>query len=189
MAKKPDTEELVRSEEYRRFVEEAKQRIRTGQLAALRMVNREQIGVYWDLGRVIVERQQQHGWGKGVVENLGMDLRIEFPGMNGFSARNLWRMRAFYQHYASNALILPPVVAEISWTHHLLILEKCKDDHERLFYITMTNRNGWSKSVLLHKLENQTYQKTLINQTNFETTLTAEQVNRATLAVQDEIYL
>lgn len=80
-------------------------------------------------------------------------------------------MRDFYLTYQGNAK-LTPMVAEISWTHNLVILEKCKDDLEREFYIRMTRKYGWTKNVLIHQVENQTYEKTLLNQTNFAQTLT-----------------
>jgi predicted nuclease of restriction endonuclease-like (RecB) superfamily len=94
-------------------------------------------------------------------------------------------MRNFYQTYSQNEK-LQPLVAEIGWTHNLVILEKCKDDLEREFYLRMTRRFGWTKNVLIHQVENQTYQKTLLNQTNFDQILTPEIRNRAKLAVKDE---
>ena len=75
---------------------------------------------------------------------------------------------------------------EIGWGHNLTIFEKCKDDLEREFYLWMTQAQGWSRSVLVHQIENQTYQKTLRNQTNFAKNLPAESQARAMLAVQDE---
>lgn len=120
---------------------------------------------------MIVSRQSGKSWGKSIVQQLAQDLQTEFPGISGFSARNIWRMRDFYLTYQGNAK-LTPMVAEISWTHNLVILEKCKDDLEREFYIRMTRKYGWTKNVLIHQVENQTYEKTLLNQTNFAQTLT-----------------
>lgn len=84
---------------YLQFVKDAVVRVRLGQTAAIRAVNKEQIQVYWDLGKLIVERQAEHGWGKSVVENLAADLQKEFNGISGFSAQNLWYMRQFYSEY------------------------------------------------------------------------------------------
>jgi predicted nuclease of restriction endonuclease-like (RecB) superfamily len=81
---------------------------------------------------------------------------------------------------------LTPLVAEIGWTHNLLIMEKCKNDLEREFYLRMTRKFGWTKNVLIHQIENQTYEKTLLNQTNFEQTLPANIRDQAKLAVKDE---
>jgi predicted nuclease of restriction endonuclease-like (RecB) superfamily len=164
---------------------EIKQRIRSAQYEALKAVNREMINLYWDIGQIIVTQQQGASWGKSVVENLAKDLQAEFPGISGFSARNIWRMRDFYLTYHSKE-ILPPMVAEIGWTHNIVILEKCKDDLEREFYIRMTRKFGWTKNVLIHQIENQTYEKTLLNQTNFDKTVPTEIRNQLKLAVKDE---
>jgi predicted nuclease of restriction endonuclease-like (RecB) superfamily len=164
---------------------EVQQRIRAAQYDALKAVNREMINLYWDIGKMIVSRQQNVNWGKSVVEELAKDLQAEFPGISGFSTRNIWRMRDFYLTYHSQE-ILPPMVAEIGWTHNIVILEKCKDDLEREFYIKMTRKFGWTKNVLVHQIENQTYQKTLLNQTNFDQTVPTEIRNQLKLAVKDE---
>jgi predicted nuclease of restriction endonuclease-like (RecB) superfamily len=94
-------------------------------------------------------------------------------------------MRLFYETYTTNQK-LAPLVREIGWTHNLVILEKCKDDLEREFYIRMTRKFGWTKNVLIHQIENQTYEKTLLNQTNFEQSIMEEIRNQAKLAVKDE---
>src|SRR3990172_5185277 len=80
-----------------RLLSEVKERIRSAQYEALKAVNKELVGLYWDIGRLIVERQDVEGWGKSVVERLSADLRQEFPGVGGFSVQNLWYMRQFYQ--------------------------------------------------------------------------------------------
>ncbi|MDB9451205.1 PDDEXK nuclease domain-containing protein [Dolichospermum circinale] len=173
------------SDNYRHLLMEVQQRIRSAQYDALKAVNREMINLYWDIGKMIVTRQQNVNWGKSVVEQLAKDLQAEFPGISGFSTRNIWRMRDFYLTYHSQE-ILPPMVAEIGWTHNVVILEKCKDDLEREFYIKMTRKFGWTKNVLIHQIENQTYQKTLLNQTNFNKTVPTEIRNQLKLAVKDE---
>ncbi|MHC5745496.1 MAG: PDDEXK nuclease domain-containing protein [Nostoc sp.] len=173
------------SDNYRDLLMEIKQRIRSAQYEALKAVNREMINLYWDIGQIIVTQQQGASWGKSVVEQLGKDLQGEFPGISGFSAANLWRMRLFYESYVNNEK-LAPMVREIGWTHNLVIVEKCKDDLEREFYIRMTRKFGWTKNVLIHQIENQTYEKTLLNQTNFDKTVPAEIRNQLKLAVKDE---
>ncbi len=175
----------LNSGDYLNLLGEIKQRIRSAQYEALRAVNRELIALYWDIGRLIVARQQEGSWGKSIVEQLAQDLRAEFPGISGFSARNIWRMRDFYLSYRDRET-LTPLVAEIGWTHNLVIMEKCKDDLEREFYIRMTRKYGWTKTVLIHQIENQTYEKTLLSQTNFEQTLSEELQQQAKLAVKDE---
>ncbi|RUT07229.1 hypothetical protein DSM106972_024900 [Dulcicalothrix desertica PCC 7102] len=172
-------------EEYGNLLLEIKQRIRSAQYEALKAVNKELIALYWDIGKMIVGRQQGNSWGKSVVEQLAKELQTEFPGISGFSARNIWNMRIFYVTYYQNEK-LQPMVAEISWTHNIVILEKCKDDLEREFYIRMTKKFGWTKNVLIHQIENQTYEKTLLNQTNFQQAVSEEIRNQAKLAVKDE---
>jgi predicted nuclease of restriction endonuclease-like (RecB) superfamily len=122
--------------DYTTLLGEVKARIRSAQYAALKAVNRELIGLYWDIGRMIVARQQGGTWGKSVVEQLARDLQAEFPGIQGLSAANLWRMRGFFEAYAHSEK-LAPMVREIGWTHNLVIMEKCKDELEREFYIRM----------------------------------------------------
>jgi predicted nuclease of restriction endonuclease-like (RecB) superfamily len=172
-------------EDYKNLLTEVKQRIRSAQYEALKAVNKQLIELYWDIGKTIVTRQQGASWGKSVVEQLAKDLQAEFPGISGFSARNIWRMRDFYLTYQASEK-LTPLVAEIGWTHNLVILEKCKDDLEREFYIRMTRKFGWTKNVLIHQIENQTYEKTLLNQTNFDRALSEADRDRAKLAVKDE---
>ncbi|GAX43906.1 hypothetical protein NIES4075_49210 [Tolypothrix sp. NIES-4075] len=173
------------SDNYRHLLMEIKQRIRSAQYEALKAVNREMINLYWDIGQIIVTQQQGASWGKSVVEQLAKDLQAEFPGISGFSAANLWRMRLFYESYVNNEK-LAPMVREIGWSHNLVIVEKCKDDLEREFYIRMTRKFGWTKNVLIHQIENQTYEKTLLNQTNFDKTVPAEIRKQLKLAVKDE---
>ncbi|PJA07019.1 MAG: DUF1016 domain-containing protein [Flavobacteriales bacterium CG_4_10_14_0_2_um_filter_35_18] len=168
------------------FVQEIKAQIKSAQYLALQKVNKEQIKLYWHIGKSIVDKQQQYGWGKSIVELLAAELQKEFVGINGFSARNLWRMKTLYEQYSKSELILPPLVAEIPWTHNILILEKCKDEHERFYYINMTKQHQWSKVLLINAIENQNYQNALIGQNNFEQTLSPEMANRAQLLVKDE---
>ena len=153
---------------YHALLIEIKERIRSAQYAALRAVNLELLSLYWDIGRLIDQRQQGETWGRAVVENLAKDLRAEFPGIGGFSAANLWRIKQFYEAYAKDEK-LAPLVREISWTKNLVILERCKESAERQFYLERTKQFGWTKNVLIHQIENKTYEKTLLNQTNFDT--------------------
>ncbi len=171
--------------DYGALLVAVKERVRAAQYQALKAVNRELVGLYWDIGRLIVERQANAGWGKAIVQQLAADLQREFPGIGGFSASNLWRMKAFFETYAGSEK-LAPLVREISWSHNLIILERCSDPLEREFYLRMTRKFGWSKNVLIHQIENQSYEKTLLGQTNFDRTLTPELRAQAKLAVKDE---
>ncbi|NEN94985.1 MAG: DUF1016 domain-containing protein [Moorea sp. SIO3I7] len=173
------------SGKYRQLLVEVKERIRQAQYQSLKAVNKELITLYWDIGRLIVTRQQGETWGKSVVEQLAKDLQAKFPGISGFSVRNIWNMRNLYLTYSQNEK-LQPMVAEIAWSHNLVIMQKCKNDLQREFYIRMTRKFGWTKNVLIHQIENQTYEKTLLNQTNFEQTVSEDIRKQAKLAVKDE---
>ena len=170
---------------YNSFLKEIKQCIRIAQYEALKTVNKEMIMLYWDIGSKIVKNQKKHGWGKSIVETLARDLQLEFPGVAGYSADNLWRMRKFYINYV-NKPKLAPMVQEIAWAHNIIIMEKCKDDLPREFYIRMAIKYGWTKNVLIHQIENQSYEKTLLNQTNFKKTLPDKIKKLTILAVKDE---
>ncbi|MFD1468529.1 YhcG family protein [Hymenobacter caeli] len=137
------------------------------------------------MGRLIAERQQQHGWGKSVVETLARDLQMEFVGVSGFSASNLWRMRSFFLEYRADEF-LAPLVREISWTHNVLIFEKCKTSAERLYYLTQTRNNSWTKAVLEQQIRARAYDNTVLAQQNFAATLPPAQLPAATLALRDE---
>lgn len=171
--------------DYTQLLGEVKKRIRSAQYDALRAVNKELIALYWDIGKMIVKESKEKGWGAAVVKQLAIDLQSEFPGISGFSKRNLHYMANLYENYANNPIV-QPLVAQIGWTHNIIIMEKCRDDLEREFYIRMARKMGWTKAVLTHQIENQTYEKTLLNQTNFEKTLPDEIKNQAKLAVKDE---
>lgn len=170
--------------DYKKFLAEVKEKILNSQYEALKYVNRQLIELYWDIGRMIVERQDEYGWGKSIVQNLAKDLQNEFPGIKGFSSQNLWRMRQFYSIYCELKK-LSPLVREISWTKNLLIMMRCKDDLEKEFYIKMTKKYGWTKNVLIHQIDNKSYEKFLLNQTSFDKTLPDKYKHQAKLAVKD----
>lgn len=187
--------------EYGSFIKEIKELIYRRQYEAMKKVNAELIQLYWEIGEEIEYQQREKGWGKSIVEVLSKELQKEFPGVAGFSARNLWLMRSFYIEYSQNAklqpsvaeltheqthLILPPLVAEISWTKNIIIMQKCKDPFEREFYIKMTKRFGWTKDVLINNIENQAFAKYLTNQTNFDETVPEKYRLQAKLAVKDD---
>lgn len=166
------------------FIIEIKQKVHQAQYEALKAVNVQLINLYWELGKAISEKQSE-SWGKAIVPTLSKELQKEFPKMSGFSVGNLWLMAQFYSEY-HEAENLVPLVREISWSKHITILKKCKDNLERQFYILATKKFGWTKNVLIHQIENKTYEKYLLNQTNFEQTLPESIKNQAHLAVKDE---
>ena len=175
----------ILSPEYLNFKNEITARIRSAQYEALKAVNKEMIALYWEVGKRITEQQMTLGWGKSVVENLSRDIQKEFPGIQGFGVRNMWDMARFYTEYQSNE-ILQPLVAEISWSKHIVILTKCKETRQRQFYILATKKYGWTKDVLINKIEAQTYENYLRGQSNFDMTLPDSIKNQAILALKDE---
>ncbi len=132
-----------------------------------------------------MERQADARHGSAIAEQLSNDLRAAFPGINGFSRRNIFYMREFYLLYCNDERV-QPLVAQIGWSYNLVILQRCKDPLEREFYIRMTRKFGWSKNVLIHQIDNQSYEKSLLGQTNFEQAVTPELRAQAKLAVKDE---
>jgi predicted nuclease of restriction endonuclease-like (RecB) superfamily len=182
---------------YGSFIKDIKALIYRRQYEALKKVNTELIQLYWEIGGEIDRKQREHGWGKSVVEILAKELQIEFPGVQGFSARNLWLMRSFYIEYSQNPILhpsgaeigratLPALLAEIGWKKNVVIMEKCKDPLQREFYIKMTKRYGWTKDVLINNIENKAFEKYLTNQTNFDETVPEKYRLQAKLAVKDD---
>ena len=172
-------------ENYSSLLKTIKERINNAQHAALSKVNTELIMLYWDIGKIIVEQLQQQEWGNSVIEKLALDLQLDYPCIKGFSTRNLWRMRDLYITYNSDIKLVNLLVLT-SWTHNIGILEKCKNNLEREFYLRMAHKHGWSSRCLLDHIENQTYERTLLNQTNFDKTLPKNIKEKAKLTVKDE---
>jgi len=175
------------SKQYADFLREVKQKILSSRVHASRAVNKELIGLYWDIGKVIVERQKQYGWGQKVVEKLANDLVDDFNGLEGFSSNNLWRMRNFYLAY-KNMPKLAQLVQEIPWGQNIVILQMVKDTEEREYYISTTAEMGWSRNVLLNQIKAEAYrcQKAVSKQHNFPKVLPvylAEQANESLKSV------
>ena len=113
-------------DDYTTLLIEVKKRIRNAQYQALKAVNKELVGLYWDIGQLIADRQSDNSWGKSIVQQLAEDLQDEFPGVSGFSRRNLFYMREFYLTYRALPKV-QPLAAQIGWTHNIIIMQRCKD--------------------------------------------------------------
>lgn len=182
---------------YGAFLAELKDRIRTAQLRVALAFNRELVELYWQLGRDIVARQEAHRWGNAVLDRLGADLQRAFPGTNGFSRTNLYRMRAFYLAYHEVGEIvpqavgqiagsgLPEAVAVIPWGHNVVLVEQVKDRAARIWYARKVVENGWSRNVLVHWIESDLYRRQGKAQTNFERTLPSIQSDLARETLKD----
>ena len=157
---------------YQQLLAAIKSQVNQSQLTAIRSVNQQLIRLYWKIGELIHQKQEEHGWGKSVVEKLSSDLQKAFPRSKGFSARNLWEMRKFF-HFYSGVPILQQLVAEIPWGHNLLIMNKLSDREEIKFYLTSTAKFGWSRNVLLNQIKADAYHRRTLDaqQHNFSQTL------------------
>lgn len=132
------------------LLNDLKTRIRSAQIKAALAVNRELVLLYWHIGREILQRQEQGGWGSKVVDRLATDLRQTFPDMKGFSSRNLKYMRAFAQAWPDEAIV-QQAAAQIPWFHNCVLLDKVKDANERQWYTRQTIEQGWSRNVLVQQ--------------------------------------
>ena len=169
---------------YTSFLEEIKSKIQQAQYGALKAVNKQLLDLYWDIGKMIYEKQEKEGWGKSIVENVAKDLQKEMQETRGFSASSLWRMRNFFTHYRDQPK-LAPLVREIGWSHNIVIMEKCKDPLSASFYLKMCAKFGWSKNMLIHHIEQKTYERVLLGQNNFDKSLATTHQHEAKLAVKD----
>jgi predicted nuclease of restriction endonuclease-like (RecB) superfamily len=169
---------------YDDFLRELKERIRSAQVRVALSVNHELVLLYWQIGREIITRQQQQGWGAKVIERLARDLKAAFPEMKGFSRTNLLYMRAFAEAYPDQQIV-QQVVGQIPWGHNIRILDAVKDFSVRLWYIQKTIENGWSRNILVHQIESGLYHRQGKATTNFENTLPKPQSELAQQLLKD----
>jgi predicted nuclease of restriction endonuclease-like (RecB) superfamily len=121
--------------------------IREARTRAYQAVNTELVGLYWQVGKYISEKLETAEWGEGVVDQLAGHLAQTLPGLRGFTRRNLFRMRQFYEAYSRNEIVTP-LVTQLPWTHNLIILTQSKRPEEREFYLRMAIRERWGKREL-----------------------------------------
>jgi len=169
---------------YPTFLTELKERIRTAQVRAALSVNRELVLLYWQIGREILLRQRDAGWGAKVIDRLSRDLRTAFPEMKGFSPRNLKYMRAFAQAWPDEQFV-QQVAAQIPWFHNVAILEKIAVPERREWYVRQTVQYGWSRNVLDLQIESRLFERQGSTPTNFAPTLPAPQSDLAQQILKD----
>lgn len=136
------------------------QRIRAARQTVFEVANRTLVDLYWQIGQVISIKVKEAGWGKGVVTQLAAYIATEITDAKGFSDKNLWRMKQFYELYSSDEK-LSPAVRELSWTHNITIMSRCKTNEERLFYIDMCRRNHLTKRELERQIDAAQYERSL----------------------------
>ncbi|MBD2090665.1 DUF1016 domain-containing protein [Microcoleus sp. FACHB-1515] len=175
-------------DDYDDFFRSLKERIRSTQVKAALAVNRELVLLYWQIGREILQRQQEEGWGAKVIERLARDLRLEFPDIAGFSRTNLLYMRAFAEAYPDESIV-HQLGGQIPWKHNCAIIDKVKDPEQRIWYIQKTIENSWSRNVLIHQIDGDLYSRQGGALTNFEQTLPAPQSDLAQSLLKSEYNL
>lgn len=137
---------------YADWLADLKGRIHTAQQRAALAVNRELVGLYWQIGRDILARQAEQGWGAKVIDRLAHDLRAAFPDMKGFSPRNLKYMRAFAEAWPDESFV-QEVLAQLPWYHQLALLDKLPGAETRRWYAVKAIEDGWSRNVLVMQIE------------------------------------
>ncbi len=184
--------DLQRDKEYIAWIHSLKEKFRQVQLKAAVKVNTELLNFYWDLGKEIVEKQKETKWGDKFLERLSKDLMGEFPDVKGFSKRNLEQIRKWYLFWNEKSKIakqpasqILDKIFQIPWWHNVVIITKCNEYEEALFYIQKTIENGWSRAVLTHQIESGLYNRYGKAITNFEIALPKPQSDLAKEVIKD----
>lgn len=187
---------------YQYILSGLKEKIRLARQNTIITVNYEMLMLYWETGNTILQEQKQEGWGKKVISRLAKDLKAAFPDMKGLSERNLVYMQTFagaWPHFPvaqvplaqlhgskkEKTIITQAPLAQITWYHHITLLDKIKDQQTRLFYLTKTIDNGWSRNVMLYQIESQLHLRQGSAITNFELTLPKSQSDLAREAIKN----
>jgi predicted nuclease of restriction endonuclease-like (RecB) superfamily len=178
---------LILEPEYQAFLTHVKQKYQKAQIKAACAVNYEMIQFYWQLGQMIIEKQDQTAWGSKFLEQLSKDLQTEFPGTTGFSKRNLERMRQFANLY-DHLEFATQAVSQLPWGHIIVLMQQVKDPDAREWYARSVLKNGTSRNVLLIQIEQNLYERQGKNshkKTNFNERLPLPQSNLATQLFKD----
>jgi predicted nuclease of restriction endonuclease-like (RecB) superfamily len=175
---------LPSTSSYATLLKSIKERIQAAQVRAAVAVNQELILLYWGIGREILSRQAQEGWGKNVIPRLSRDLASEFPEMKGLSPRNLGYMKAFAEAWPDEPILQQPA-AKLPWFHNCIILDRIKNQAERLWYIQAAIEHGWSRNVLVVQIEAGLYRRQGKAITNFTKALPAPQSDLAQQLLKD----
>ncbi len=155
--------------DYSEFLNDLKFRIQTAQLKAVASVNQELTSLYWDIGHRLSKKTSTEGWGSKVIECLATDLAKAFPGIAGFSKRNLELMRQFAESYPDG--IYETAVSQIPWGHNIVLMQRLKRFEDRLWYAQQTIQNGWSRNVLVMWIESELHKRKGKAVNNFALTL------------------
>ncbi|MGX1591658.1 PDDEXK nuclease domain-containing protein [Glutamicibacter sp. NPDC055491] len=145
-------------------------RISQGQRQAVLTANQELINTYWHIGRDILDRQSQQGWGTKVIDRLSADLRDRYPDVKGFSPRNLKYMRTLAGVWTAEAIVQAPL-AQLPWYHHIALLEKLNEESTRIWYAHAALAEGWSRNHLVRQIETRMHERSGQATSNFNTVL------------------
>src|SRR5712691_4901174 len=170
--------------DYAVLLRDIKQRIQQGRLQTVLAANSTMVLLYWDIGRAILERQGQEGWGAKVIDRLAADLRRAFPDMRGLSPRNLKYMRAFAAAW-TDCSIVQEVLAQITWFHNIALLEKLSRAEERAWYARMSRAHGWSHNILLLQIQGRGHERLGKVTSNFKSILPPADSDMATQVFKD----
>ncbi|KAB7727033.1 DUF1016 family protein [Rudanella paleaurantiibacter] len=169
---------------YIQLLDELKTEIRQARLRATVAANAELLRLYWHIGNAILTRQDKAKWGDRVTAQIATDLQREFPEMQGLSHRNIKYMRQFAAAYPDFTIGQRPV-AQLPWSHHLILLEKIKQPETRLFYMAKASEHGWSRDVLSLQIKSGLHERQGKAITNFEHRLPAPQSDLAQQLIKD----
>jgi len=176
---------LERPGDYQTFLKTLKERIASAQTRAALAVSRELILLYHHIGEQVVQAQAQRGWGTKVLDRLAEDLKSAFPGVEGFSKRSLYRMRAFYLAYREHPVFVSQLATQIPWFHNVILLEKVKDHAARVWYAQAAFEYGWSRNILEMQIDTRLLERQGAAITNFERTLPPLQSDLAQQILKD----
>jgi predicted nuclease of restriction endonuclease-like (RecB) superfamily len=178
------TDDRTLPTDYADWVARLKQQIAQVQQRAAVAVNRELIGLYWQIGHDILQRQQRRGWGAKVIDRLAHDLRQAFPNTKGFSPRNLKYMRAFAEAWPDGDFV-QQAAAQLPWFHVCTLLDKLKGREEREWYAARALEHGWSRNILVMQIETRLLQRQGTAATNFAMRLPPPQSEMAQATLKD----
>jgi len=179
--------DLLGSKEFTDLVSFLKEEVKNSRLKATLAVNKELVMLYWRLGRRILQEQQRYNWGDFFLEKISQDLRSEFPAIKGLSYRNFMYMRLFASKI-DDIEFTQQAAAQIPWGHNILLLDKNLPSITYIWYAVQTIENGWSRNVLLTKIESNLYERQVNTKkqiSNFSKTLPKEQSDLAQNLLQD----
>lgn len=160
-------ENQILPSDYQNTLQEIKYRIDQARFQAMRVVNKEQIQLNLDIGKIVSERTKE-GWGSNVVSSLSEDLRSKYPGMKGLSPRSLYRTKLVYEGVLELNLISPDILAKIPWSLLSIIFERVKDHEAQTFYLKKCAEEGWRTGTLEEEIRFDSYTKHQNTQSNFE---------------------